>query len=81
MVAFSLCACYDEEKCGAHKPAKNGEFMMNKYIGHPSQLGGIEEVTLAKGKGKGMNLLQIKNTKAIDLTLVCDRCMDMSLIC
>ncbi|MBR5239840.1 MAG: aldose 1-epimerase family protein [Clostridia bacterium] len=51
---------------------------MNKYIGHPSQLGGIEEVTLAKGKGKGMNLLQIKNTKAIDLTLVCDRCMDMS---
>ena len=51
---------------------------MNKYIGHPSQLGGVEEVVLAKGKGKGMNLLQIKNTKGIDLTLVCDRCMDMS---
>lgn len=51
---------------------------MNKYIGHPSQLGGVEEVTLAKGKGKGMNLLQIKNTKGIDLTLTCDRCMDMS---
>lgn len=51
---------------------------MNKYLGHPSQLGGIEEVILAQGKGKGMNLLQIKNTKAIDLTLVCDRCMDMS---
>lgn len=51
---------------------------MNKYIGHPSQLGGVEEVTLAKGKGKGMNLLQIKNTKSIDLTLVCDRCMDVS---
>ncbi len=51
---------------------------MNQYIGHPSQLGGVEEVTLAKGKGKGMNLLQIKNTRAVDLTLTCDRCMDMS---
>ncbi len=51
---------------------------MNKYIGNPAQLGGVEEVTLAKGKGKGMNLLQIKNTKQIDVTLVCDRCMDMS---
>ncbi len=50
---------------------------MNKYLGHPSQLGGIEEVTLAKGKGKGMNLLQIKNTKGLDVTLVCDRCMDI----
>lgn len=50
---------------------------MNKYIGHPSQLGGIEEVTLARGKGKGMNLLQFK-TKALDMTLVCDRCMDIS---
>ena len=48
---------------------------MNKYIGHPGQLGGVEEVTLAKGKGKGMNLLQIKNTKGVDITLVCDRCL------
>lgn len=51
---------------------------MNKYIGHPSQLGGIEEVILAQGKGKGMNLLQIRNTRDLNLTLVCDRCMDMS---
>ena len=51
---------------------------MNKYMGHPSQLGGIEEVILAQGKGKGMNLLQIRNTKDIDITLVCDRCMDIS---
>ena len=51
---------------------------MNKYIGHPSQLGGVEEVILAQGKGKGMNLLQIKNAKGLDMTLVCDRAMDIS---
>lgn len=51
---------------------------MNKYIGHPSQLGRMEEVILAQGKGKGMNLLQIHNAKGLDVTLVCDRAMDIS---
>lgn len=50
---------------------------MNRYIGHPSQLSGVEEVTLAKGKGKGMTLLEIRNGKGLQLTLSADRCMDI----
>lgn len=52
----------------------------NKYVGHPAQLCGIEEVTLCKGKGKGMNLLLIRNGKGLDITLCADRCMDISRI-
>lgn len=51
---------------------------MNKYIGHPLQLSGVEEVTLSKGKGKGMTLLQIKNGKGLEFTLSADRAMDIS---
>ncbi len=51
---------------------------MNKYTGHPSQLCGVEEVTLAKGRGKGMTLLEIRNGKGLRLTLSADRCMDIS---
>ncbi len=54
---------------------------MNKYIGHPTQVSGVEEVTLAKGKGKGMNLLEIRNGKGLFITLSADRCMDISRIC
>ena len=53
---------------------------MNKYIGHPTQVSGVEEVTLAKGKGKGMNLLEIRNGKGLFITLSADRCMDISRI-
>lgn len=50
---------------------------MNKYIGHSLQLSGVEEVILAKGKGKGMNMLEIRNGKGMQLTLATDRCMDI----
>lgn len=51
---------------------------MNKYIGHPNQISGVEEVVLAKGKGKGMTLLQIRNGKGLEVTLCADRAMDIS---
>ncbi len=51
---------------------------MNEYIGHSSQIGGVEEVLLTKGKGKGMTLLQIRNGKGLEITLSPDRCMDIS---
>ena len=51
---------------------------MNRYIGHPSQLSGVEEVTLARGKGKGMTLLEVRNGKGLCFTLSADRAMDIS---
>lgn len=51
---------------------------MNKYIGHPLQLTGVEEMTLTKGKGKGMTLLNIRNGKGLDVMLSADRAMDIS---
>lgn len=52
----------------------------NKYVGHPAQTCGVEEVTLTKGKGKGMTLLLVRNGKGLDITLSADRCMDISRI-
>ena len=34
---------------------------MREYIGHESQLFGVEEVRLVGGKGDGMRLLQVRN--------------------
>ncbi len=51
---------------------------MNKYVGHPHQVSGIEEVELVRGKGKGMTLLQVRNGKGLELTFSADRCMDPS---
>lgn len=52
--------------------------MNNPYIGHPSQIAGVEEVMLLKGKGKGMTLLTVRNGKGLDFTLSADRAMDIS---
>jgi len=51
---------------------------MNPYIGHPSQLYGIEEHRLVGGKGDGIRLLEINNGKGLELTLSPDRNMDIS---
>lgn len=51
---------------------------MNPYIGHESQLYGIEEHRLVGGKGDGMRLLEIHNGKGLDLTVSLDRCADIS---
>ncbi len=50
---------------------------MNKYIGHPNQISGVEEVQLLKGKGKGMTLLNIRNGKGLYMSLCPDRAMDI----
>ena len=51
---------------------------MNKYIGHESQLYGVEEHRLIGGKGDGMRLLLVKNGKGLEFTVSVDRCADIS---
>ena len=50
----------------------------NRYIGHPAQLRGVEEVTLTKGKGKGMTLLEVTNGCGLAFQLSADRAMDIA---
>lgn len=51
---------------------------MNPYIGHDSQLGGIEEHRLVGGKGDGMRLYEINNGKGLEMTVTPDRAGDIS---
>ena len=51
---------------------------MNKYIGHESQLYGVEEHRLVGGKGDGMRLFQVKNGNGLEFTVSADRCADIS---
>lgn len=50
---------------------------MNPYIGHPSQLCGVEEVRLIGGKGDGMRLLQLRNATGLEMIVSADRCADI----
>lgn len=52
--------------------------MNNKYIGHNSQLYGVEEHRLVGGKGDGMRLFQVKNGRGLEFTVSADRCADIS---
>ena len=51
--------------------------MVNPYIGHASQLCGVEEVRLVGGKGDGMRLFQLRNGKGLEMTVCADRCADI----
>ncbi len=51
---------------------------MNPYIGHESQIGGVEEHRLVGGKGDGMRLLEINNGKGLEMTVSPDRGADIS---
>lgn len=51
---------------------------MNPYIGHESQLYGVEEHRLVGGKGDGMRLFEINNGKGIQLTVAPDRACDIT---
>ena len=51
---------------------------MNSYIGHDSQLYGVEELRLIGGKGDGMRLYQIHNGKGLDLIVSPDRNGDIT---
>ncbi len=46
---------------------------MNKYIGHSSQLSGVEEHRLVGGKGDNMRLYQVTNGKGLFMTVTPDR--------
>ena len=50
---------------------------MNQYIGHASQVCGIEEHRLVGGKGDGMRLLEVNNGKGLMMTLLPDRAADI----
>ena len=54
--------------------------MDNKYIGHFSQMYGVEEMRLVGGKGDGMRILNVKNAKGLDFTVSSDRAADISRI-
>ena len=51
---------------------------MNPYIGHESQLYGIEEHRLVGGKGDGQRLYQVTNGKGIEMTVSPDRAGDIT---
>ncbi len=51
---------------------------LNPYIGHDSQLAGVEEHRLVGGKGDGMRLLEVRNGLGLAFTLSLDRCADIS---
>ena len=51
---------------------------MNPYIGHDSQIYGIEEHRLVGGKGDGMRLLEVNNGRGLELTVSLDRAADIS---
>ena len=50
---------------------------VNPYLGHPSQLCGVEEVRLIGGKGDGVRLLQVRNAAGLQMTVCADRCADI----
>ena len=51
---------------------------MNPYIGHDSQIYGVEEHRLVGGKGDGMRLLEANNGKGLMLSVSADRALDIA---
>lgn len=51
---------------------------MNKYIGHPNQIYGVEEYRISGGTGDGMQMLYIRNGKGLEMWISLDRCGDIS---
>lgn len=51
---------------------------MNPYIGHESQVRGVEEHRLVGGKGDGLRLLEIHNGLGLDLEVSPDRNSDIT---
>lgn len=50
---------------------------MNKYIGHPLQLYGVEEMRLVGGRGDGMRILLVRNNQGLEFVVSLDRCGDI----
>lgn len=51
---------------------------MDKYIGHPHQVYGVEEMRLTGGKGDGMRMLYVRNGKGLEFWVSADRAADIS---
>ena len=51
---------------------------IQQYIGHESQLYGVEEHRLIGGRGDGMRLLKVRNGLGLEFTVSADRCADIS---
>lgn len=51
---------------------------MNPYIGHDSQIYGVEEHRLVGGKGDGMRLFEINNGQGLEMTVAPDRACDIT---
>lgn len=51
---------------------------MNPYIGHDSQIYGVEEHRLVGGKGDGMRILEVNNGKGMELAITPDRAGDIA---
>lgn len=51
---------------------------MNPYVGHDSQVCGVEEMRLVGGKGDGMRIFEVTNGKGISLTVSPDRAGDIT---
>lgn len=51
---------------------------MNPYIGHDTQVWGVEEHRLVGGKGDGMRLFEVNNGKGLELTISPDRAGDIT---
>ena len=51
---------------------------MREYVGHESQLYGVEEHRLCGGKGDGIRLFEINNGRGLMMTISADRCGDIS---
>ena len=52
--------------------------MVSPYVGHESQVSGVEEHRLVGGKGDGMRLFLVRNGKGLEFTVSADRCADIS---
>ncbi len=51
---------------------------MNRYIGNPTQIYGVEEMRLCGGKGDGMRMLYVRNGKGLEFWVSLDRCADIT---
>lgn len=50
----------------------------SSYLGHESQLSGVEEHRLVEGKGDGMRLFEVRNGLGLECSVSVDRCADLS---
>ena len=50
----------------------------SNYLGHESQISGVEEQRLVGGKGDGMRLFAVRNGLGMEAVVSADRCADLS---